>query len=489
MGAGVSNWRLARAVSRAGQLGVVAGTGLDLILARRLQQGDPGGRIRRALRRFPLATAAQRIIDTYYVPGGRKAGVPFRAKPMPSELPSAFLEGLIVAASFVEVMLARDGHAGLVGINLLEKIQVPTLPALYGAMLAGVAVVLVGAGIPRAVPGVLDRFARGEAADLVLHVHGARTGERFATRFDPRAFLGGAPPALERPRFLAIVSSSTLAGVLLRKASGRIDGFVVEGHTAGGHNAPPRGKPPNSTEGEPVYGARDAADLGAMKALGVPFWLAGSYGDAEGLARARAAGATGIQVGTAFAYCQESGLDPAVKRTVLAAAARGAGVRVFTDPLASPTGFPIKSVQLEGTLSDETLYQERRRICDLGYLRQAYRRESGKLGWRCPAEPVADYVAKGGLESETVGRKCICNGLLAAIGQAQSRRGQGHELAFVTSGDRAADLAEFLAPGETGYRARDVLARLLGRSPPATPPTAKPATWKERDAAGSPRLP
>ena len=40
MGAGVSNWRLARAVSWLGQLGVVAGTALDEIMSRRLQDGD-----------------------------------------------------------------------------------------------------------------------------------------------------------------------------------------------------------------------------------------------------------------------------------------------------------------------------------------------------------------------------------------------------------------------------------------------------------------
>ena len=39
MGAGVSSWSLANAVAKAGQLGVVAGTALDLILARRLHCG------------------------------------------------------------------------------------------------------------------------------------------------------------------------------------------------------------------------------------------------------------------------------------------------------------------------------------------------------------------------------------------------------------------------------------------------------------------
>ena len=46
MGVAVSNWRLANAVSRAGQLGVISGTGMDTVLVRRLQDGDPGGHMR-----------------------------------------------------------------------------------------------------------------------------------------------------------------------------------------------------------------------------------------------------------------------------------------------------------------------------------------------------------------------------------------------------------------------------------------------------------
>lgn len=460
MGAGVSDWRLARAVSSAGQLGVVSGTGLDLILTRRLQQGDPDGLIAGALAKFPVPAAAKRILDTYFVPGGKADSAPFRGKPLLAAQPGPFLEQLLVAAAFVEVWLAREGHAGAVGINLLEKIQLPTLPTLYGAMLAGVGFVLVGAGIPRAIPGILDRLARGEPAELKLDVRGAEAGEEFVTRFDPRAFLGGDPPVLERPRFLAIVSSSTLASALLRKASGRVDGFVVEGPTAGGHNAPPRGAPPLGPTGEPAYGARDVVDLREMAALGAPFWLAGSYGRVGGLAEARAEGAAGIQVGTAFAYCNESGLDAGLKRRVIASSATG-DAHVFTDPVASPTGFPIKVVLLDGTMSNAEAYAHRDRVCDLGYLRHAYRKDDGTAGWRCPAEPVADYLEKGGDEAETVGRKCICNGLMATIGQPQVRADGSVELPFVTSGDRVAGVADFLAPGATGYSAREVLDQLL----------------------------
>lgn len=81
MGAGVSNWVLARAVSKTGQLGVVSGTALDSILARRLQVGDLDGAMRRALASFPNQGAAQRILDRYYITGGKKEDEPFRPSP------------------------------------------------------------------------------------------------------------------------------------------------------------------------------------------------------------------------------------------------------------------------------------------------------------------------------------------------------------------------------------------------------------------------
>lgn len=92
MGAGISGWSLARAVSKAGQLGVVSGTAMDVILARRLQLGDLGGHMRRALGRFPISGVAERILDRYFIPDGKPEDKPFRAKPAPSEKPPRHLE-------------------------------------------------------------------------------------------------------------------------------------------------------------------------------------------------------------------------------------------------------------------------------------------------------------------------------------------------------------------------------------------------------------
>ncbi|MEI8196321.1 MAG: nitronate monooxygenase, partial [Phycisphaerae bacterium] len=373
MGVGVSDWRLARAVSQLGQLGVVSGTGLGVVLARRLQLGDPDGHLRRALAHFPIPGVADRVMERFFAPGGKATDKPFTLAPMPNLQSDGLAVELIVVANFVEVYLAKEGHNGIVGANYLEKVQIPTLPSLFGAMLAGVDYVLMGAGIPRFIPGTLDRLAQGLPVELKTDVHDAQAGDIFLSKFDPVKFCGAFEPPLHRPKFLAIISSATLAMTLARKSNGQVDGFIVEGATAGGHNAPPRGPQELNDRGEPLYHARDEADLEKIRALGLPFWLAGGCASPEKLAEALALGASGIQVGTAFAFCDESSIEAALKQQVRDLA-RSGHADVFTDPLASPTGFPFKVVRVAETISEPEVYQRRTRICDVGYLRQAYRR-------------------------------------------------------------------------------------------------------------------
>src|SRR5689334_20851538 len=107
MGVAVSNWRLARAVSQAGQLGVVSGTALANILVRRLQLGDSGGEMRRALQHFPIPEIATRILDEYFISGGKPMNAPFKLAAMPGLQSCAGLNALTVAANFVEVFLAK----------------------------------------------------------------------------------------------------------------------------------------------------------------------------------------------------------------------------------------------------------------------------------------------------------------------------------------------------------------------------------------------
>ena len=463
MGAGVSNWNLAQAVSRIGQLGIVSGTGLAEVVARRLQDGDPGGHARRAFEHFPFPQMAQRVLDAFFIPGGKPHDAPYR------RLPMLDLDGkkepmeYSIVGNFVEVFLAKEGHSNPVGINYLEKIQLPHLPSMYGALLAGVSVIVMGAGIPLAVPAILTALTQHKPAEYPIHVINAEgRGETVKLAFDPSRFIEGeAPLALTRPDFLPIVSSEALASILLRKASGPIDGFIVEGNLAGGHNAPPRGKLNLNDKGEPVYGSRDEAKLSVFRDMGLPFWLAGSAGSAAGLRQALAEGACGVQVGTAFALCEESGLMPEVRHELIEQALAGKA-HVFTDPLASPTGFPFKVAELAGSLTDEAVYQQRRRLCDLSFLRQPYRRDDGKVGYRCPAEPVAAYVAKGGQEEDTVGRKCLCNALIANVGMPQRLSDGTDEKCLITLGDDLAEVGRFCSVDNPTFTAADVIRTLLG---------------------------
>ena len=460
MGVGVSNWRLANAVSRLGQLGVVSGTALDALFVRRLADGDEGGHMRRGLDAFPFPEMARRIWQEYFVPGGKDAQEPYRLTAVHQRQEPRKLIELCMAANFVEVFLAREGHSNPVGINFLEKVQLPHLASIYGAMLAGVGYVLMGAGIPLHIPGVLDAYAEQRSAEYKLAVAGAAADFDARMTLDPAEYAEGPLPKLTRPAFLAIVSSNTLAATMLRRANGKVDGFVIEGPTAGGHNAPPRGKLQLNKAGEPMYGDRDRVDLAGLRALGVPFWLAGGYGSAAKLREALENGAAGVQVGTAFALSDESGLRDDLKQMLVAQVMAGQG-EVFTDPLASPTGFPFEVAQMEGTSSDAAVYGTRQRVCDLGYLREMYVTPERTIGYRCAAEPVSNYVAKGGAAEETAGRKCLCNALLANIGHAQKRNNGAVEPALVTIGDDLNTVAQFLTPGARSYSASDVVQSLL----------------------------
>lgn len=484
MGAGVSSWYLAKTVSALGQLGVVSGTALDLILARRLQDGDPNGDCRRAMAQFPFKAMAQKILDRYFVEGGKPADKPYKSVPMHAQKAPRFAQELAIVANFVEVFLAKEGHDGPVGINYLEKIQLPHLPSIYGSMLAGVTAILMGAGIPKDIPGILDLYVNHQPAEYTLKITGAQPGDDCKMRFDPKEFMECELPPLHRPYFLPIIASNTLATTLAKKSNGAIHGFIIEGPTAGGHNAPPRGLLKLSEDGQPIYGERDVVDLHQIAEIGLPFWIAGSCARPEKLAEVLAVGGAGIQVGTAFAFCDESGMEAHYKRVLVEKAVAGRAT-VYTDAVASPTGFPFKVALLEETMSEPDVYRSRTRICDLGYLRESYRKEDGSTGYRCASEPIEDYVTKGGTVDATQGKKCLCNSLMANVGMPQITKAGNAELPLITCGDDLLEIGRFLQDGKMTYSAADVINTLLkGLELPAPAPASAVTlgTWDSEAA-------
>ncbi len=134
---------------------------------------------------------------------------------------------------------------------------------------------------------------------------------------------------------------------------------------------------------------------------------------------------------------------------------------VRTDGRISATGFPFKVLEVEGTLGVPETYNERIRVCDLGYLQQAYTDENNRLQVRCPAEPVETYVKKGGKLEDTERRGCLCNALMANIGLGQ-RSPHGVEKALFTAGDDLVKLP-LGSVDDPHYTAEDVIAYLYGR--------------------------
>lgn len=454
MGVAVSGWRLARKVSQDGHLGVVSGTAMDAVISRVLQDGDPGGHYRRALAAFPSPAIAERVLDKYFIEGGKPAGASY--KPIPKLTLDTARAGqeLGVVGNFAEVWLAKEGHDGVVGINCLEKIQMANPTALFGAMLGGVDYVLMGAGIPREIPQLLRSLAAAQVGSISVDVAGGSL--RRTITVDPMDLLGDDLPSLTKPDFLAIISVDQLANYLHRDPEIRPDGFVVERPPAGGHSAPPRGKMQLDDDGEPIYGDRDEANLAKISALGLPFWMAGAFATPDKVAEAVAAGAVGVQVGTLFALSSDSGLA-AEARTELLDQLRAGELSVRNDPRASPTGFPFKVASLKGTASQVEVYEARPRLCDLSYLRQPYEREDGEVGYRCASEPVHMYLKKGGDEADTVGRKCLCNGLMANIGLGQERKDGYAEDTLVTLGQDLVGASELIGRHPQGWDALEAL--------------------------------
>jgi nitronate monooxygenase len=343
MGVTVSSWTLARSVSIRGQLGVVSGTALDTVLVRRLQDGDRGGHVRRAMADFPVRDVAAAALERFFLAGGRAPDQPYKLLPPYRQRVRRERQQLTMLATFVEVALAKEEHQGVVGLNLFAQAQMPTLASLYGAMLAGVDYILMSAGVPREIAGALDALSQHQRASLHFDVEGD-WGEVLHLTFDPAEMGADTGATLKRPAFLPIISANSLATDFTYQGSESVEGLIV-------------------------YGETDAADLARLRDLNLPFWLAGGAGSPARLAGALAAGATGIQVGRLFAFCKESGLADYLKRDVLDRAVRGDDLVAISTFLGERTEYTANDVinYLLGTTTERLLLPGRERYNAVPY--------------------------------------------------------------------------------------------------------------------------
>jgi hypothetical protein len=102
-------------------------------------------------------------------------------------------------------------------------------------------------------------------------------------------------------------------------------------------------------------------------------------------------------------------------------------LEIMTDNRMSPTGYPFKYVRLPGTLSEPGVYQQRRRLCNLGYLLQSHFEPqpdgSVRETYICPAMPPAQYARD----------RRLCDGDGIAAGNAGRQRQAGETASHCTA--------------------------------------------------------
>ena len=108
-------------------------------------------------------------------------------------------------------------------------------------------------------------------------------------------------------------------------------------------------------------------------------------------------------------------------------------LQVERDDRSSPTGFHFNIARLEGTIGVPEVADVWERSCDIGHLRTEVIVD-GRPVYRCPAEPVKDFIRKGGKEADTVGRQCLCRQLAAAAGVEHHIRRDHEDAPIVTFG-------------------------------------------------------
>ena len=226
-----------------------------------------------------------------------------------------------------------------------------TPTAAYGAMLAGVDYVLMGAGIPRDIPALLDRLAIHDAVRLPVDVAGDRRRVRRRAR-----------PARAARRRPAPAGAPGVPGDRVRARARGLPG-ARRAHPTGRvrHRGPARRRPQRAAARSADPRRPRPAGLraprrrrprqGRRTRVCRSGWPA-PYGTPERLCRRTRGRARPVCRSARCSRCARSpGSRPTCARELLAELATGT-LDVRTDAVASPTGFPFKVVQLPGTLSD-----------------------------------------------------------------------------------------------------------------------------------------
>lgn len=477
MGVGVSWWYLVRQACLAAMeigldfLGVVSLTAIGDVAVRRMQLGDRD--MLRALDAFPVPEIAAEIRKKYYIEGGKNKNVPFAQLPLFTLDPSDELIWINIFGGFAEVWLAKEGHAGKVGVNILEKIQLPIIYNLLGAIWAGAEAIIVGAGLPIQIPEVINAILERREIRYKLAAAGDCRGQEFFMKLDlERLFRGISVKSkdrvnklfLQRPWFFPIVTLPAAAKIMLDKVEDGITGFVVEERIAGGHNAPPRDKRAQRNQKEElIYGPKDEIDWMYFAELGkrMPIFPAGGFVSREKRQEYARYNPAGFQIGGPFGICDETAIILPILSALRTLLIDGQ-LEVLSNPDISSSGYPFQTATLTGTMAEAAVREGRRKRCNLGYLRQPYF-ENGGLKFRCSAEEPAVYVAKGGKLEDTVGKACLCNGLLSNIGLAQVYADGYYEPPIVTfSKTGHADLKWLLMENDGQLSVKSLLIDLAG---------------------------
>ena len=262
-------------------------------------------------------------------------------------------------ATRFEIVLAK-ANGGFVAINCMVAITRDYKESVLGALDAGVDAIISGAGLPLALPNIVNEY-RLEHPDcsvaLIPIVSSARALEAIFKHWE-------------------------------RKSGRHPDAVVLEGPLAGGHlgfSFSDIDKEEHRLENLFPAVKKFAKEHGDFSVI-----VAGGIFDNEDIVRWVELGADGVQLGSRFAATFESNASAKFKQAIVNS--KKGDIIVAQDP-GSPCGLPFQVIK-----SSPGYLQKRRTDCTKGFLLQ-----QRKYSLFCPAKNNQKYF-------------CICNGLLAAIG-------------------------------------------------------------------------